>query len=148
MALPKKGRRRIEVGGHLYHWFVGTCRIDFDNSPEGADATLDISLWIQRATGHGSKIHVRFRGEFLGCVPSLGFDDYQTIAIKPSDVRRIIEYALQRGWTPESTSSDHAIENGHELFGATIRPLWGDREFRAEEHLAPPYARMIWQRGD
>ena len=142
MAFNKKKARRIEVNGETYYWIVSR---KLNWSPPGgeADAKLAIGVWVQGADGKGPKIQAIFDGHFLSCVPALCFDDFQTVTIRPSDVRRVIEFALSKGWSADSTKGNLVLQDCQELFPDTIRPLFGDEEFRPDEHLAPPNARLL-----
>ena len=88
--LPKKRRRIINISNREYHWTVNTNDNWFD-------------LVIQLSSGKGQKV-----------IAQLGFDTrngneelfIRHYDISPYLVRKVIFYALQNGYTPESNNKD------------------------------------------
>lgn len=131
MALPKKGSRTITVDGVTYRWMVGKRSY---TDAHGVSA-LSLSVVIEHAEQPGAMCRALFRGEALFAVPSLGFDDAQSISIKPGIVRQIIEHAHNKGWDPLAPSGEHLIKEGEARFTSSIVELPQNTSFSPEKHL-------------
>ncbi|MFG3550312.1 hypothetical protein [Streptomyces sp. NPDC047725] len=100
MALPRKGARRIVVGGTAYRWRLRrrpTCSQGLAWSPctfavEHADAP-GTTLVVTTAQPHPSN--------WIG---------REARPVLPSDVARAIELALRAGWSPTSRGRPYHLD--------------------------------------
>jgi hypothetical protein len=95
MAMPKKGTRRIAVGGQTYRWLA---------SPNDGHITLLVEL----AEEPGQRVEAYFR--YHDRYESLGVGVERIVgqarSIGPGTARAVIEAALRGGWQPARRGLD------------------------------------------
>lgn len=80
MAIARKGSRLITVDGVSYRWVVSE------------DSGYKVVV-VQHGSG---------RGQRLEATTTYGDAGFPGLAVRPADVRRLIEMALEDGWAPDS----------------------------------------------
>ena len=97
MAIPKKGSRTITVNDHTYRYKV-----------TGNDFVIDLAIESDESQGQ---------------LMSVGF--LYTNSITPGVVRKVIEYGLEKGWTPTKRAKNFTV-NGYNIDDLDDIDLWGD----------------------
>jgi hypothetical protein len=102
MALPRKGSRKIVVGGTTYRWTIR--RKATEAQKEEADAHATVA--VERVEGGASKLviwtsHAHPQNYFV----------INRKAVKPSDVRSWIEKSIDLGWNPSGRGVTVARES-------------------------------------
>jgi hypothetical protein len=141
VTLAKKGRRAIAVSGEDFHWLV---QRTVAPRPDRLDA-LTLTLVVQRATGQGSRLQARFEGTLIVASPAKGFDDEQSLTLKPDLVRRVIERALGLGWKAED--ADVTLQHQEREFPEAETPLVGDGSYdpaKLDTYLAT--CTLVWKK--
>lgn len=90
MTLPRKGLRRIVVGGVAYAWTIRKKATRVQADYEGGR----LSIVIERSDNPSMKLVV---GSAI-THPKNAFSS-ESIAVRPSDVRRWIERGIRTGWS-------------------------------------------------
>ena len=92
MALPRKGLRRIVVGGVAYVWAIR-------KKPTRAQADYErgtVNVAIERADNPSMKLIV------MSDIPHpKNALSAERAPVRPSDVRRWIEYGIRAGWNDD-----------------------------------------------
>jgi hypothetical protein len=121
MGIPRA--RGIEVGGVRYHWRGGErgSWIEHAGPWEEALAARAVTVVVQLASGRGRKLvaHVPMyataprREDVTTPHPSGGVTGHtpsQDTSVTPKLVRRLIELALDAGWSPEDTGAELVLD--------------------------------------
>jgi hypothetical protein len=146
MALPKKGRRNLEVNGEHFHWLISR-KLQYRKGTNDADMRLTVV--VQHADGEGARLEAQFEGEFSLAVPANGFNDDQTVTLTPASVRSVIERAITLGWKPRERGPVVVLRHEERNHPEATRPLISDRSFdpgKLDEYLQG--ATLIWDKGD
>ena len=90
MAIPKKGSRNITIGAQRFRWVVSI----HDNTA---------NLVVELADDPGQRLQAHFECRDLHVRDASGEWKFhsQKQSITPSNVRRLLTHALEKGWRPE-----------------------------------------------
>jgi len=105
MGMPQKGSRRTTIGNHLYLW-----RVMRTEGPRsfGRSPGLHFLLVVQKAVegfekpGSVALFHLESRKRWCKML-SYSKADTPGTNVSSSDVRELIEFALEIGWDPEKS---------------------------------------------
>lgn len=109
MALPKKELRKITVDNTRYAW-----------SATGNDGYINLSVALLNKEGQilstGFDYHLPVIGDYYSFEEPSLIQNEQHFIITPGIVQQVIEYALQKGWTPHVKGPHfHLANKGHSI---------------------------------
>jgi hypothetical protein len=95
MTLPKKGRREVIIDGIRYHW---RCT--------GNDGTIDLTVMLAGAYGQLLRVFFDYAGVYSRArnQPGVFRHRRQGRSITPTVVETVVDWALNNGWTPNTSS--------------------------------------------
>lgn len=108
MAIPRKGSRKISVGGYQYLWMA-----------TGNDGWIDLIVCI--SSGEGQKLKAQFNYHSVHLPVENAFRLTQKLNITPFIVKQVIIYGLNLGWTPGKKDSDLNLGFLDDKIDMTIR---------------------------
>ncbi|MEV4567014.1 hypothetical protein AB0K12_24875 [Nonomuraea sp. NPDC049419] len=100
MAMPKKGSRRITVGGGSYRW-----RVRRKPSYSQGNGWTPLTFAVERAEEPGNVLVVS-----LPCARPDNWLGHRTIPVTPALVAACVRRALERGWDPGRSGSAVTLE--------------------------------------
>jgi hypothetical protein len=107
MTFPRRGTRRFTVDGQYFNWHV---------SPKWVDAGGSICT-VQARAGKGQILHFW---------PNDGFPS-------PREVREVILFALEHGWTPNGEGAPLWVDRGELGLHVAKEPLARRKSSRARK---------------
>lgn len=106
MAVPRKGRRSIQVAEDTFFWVARLQRRWYNGG-----GPYMVNLYVEHTEVPSAKIHVSF-DPYAG---PWGLEQNRDIAITPDIVRQVIERVMRTGWNPWSAKKIVEIENAEQF---------------------------------
>lgn len=126
MGMPRKGSRRVEVGGDVYLWRVSDGQTRYRNLSGG---TLILTAQIDKETpGRVMQVWLLSK-RFAEADPYLlEHGSGHNVALTPAEVKILIEYALLQGWDPAEKGSVLKVGPGPDMPSLTDYRVgrWGE----------------------
>jgi hypothetical protein len=104
MAIPKKGSRTIVIDGETYRWLIRRkpprCQVECDDGK--------LSVAVEHAEVKGSVLVIETNIPHPQGLGGL----YNPIGVRPSDMKRWINEAVESGWQPEKPGKQFTLKIG------------------------------------
>lgn len=95
MTLPKKGTRKIVIDGYSYSWIAS-----------GNDGWIDLIICSTYEPGQKLLAQFSYLSFYIETDISTNSEIKQGLTIPPSLVKKVIEYGINSGWSPDKKGTD------------------------------------------